>query len=58
MELDAVDTPIGRSTPWYRRVWALVAGSALAVWVGAATATIVGFGGAYLVITLTRMLKR
>jgi len=58
VEVAAVDTPIGVSTPWYRRLWALVAGSALALWVGAATATIIGFGGAYLVITLTRMLKR
>jgi hypothetical protein len=58
VEVDAIDTPIASGTPWYRRVWALVAGSALAIWVGAAAATIVGFGGAYLVITLTHMLKR
>ena len=36
----------------------MVAGSVLAVWVGAVLATIVAFGTAWAVITLTNMLKR
>lgn len=41
-----------------KRVWSVVAASALAVWVGAIVATVLGFGVAYAVITLTHMLKR
>lgn len=44
-------------SPW-QRLRAVVAGIGLAVWVGAIAATIIGFGGAYLVVTLTGMLKR
>lgn len=47
-----------RPAPWWRRVWALVWGGTLAVWVGAVVATVVGFGVAKAVITLTDMLKR
>lgn len=47
-----------RRVPVWRKVWAATAGTALAVWVGAITATVLGFGIAWLVITLTHMLKR
>ena len=41
-----------------RRVWSVVASSVLAVWVGAVLATVLGFGIAWAVITLTQMLKQ
>lgn len=41
-----------------RRVWAIVASSGLAVVIGAILATIVAFGLAYAVITLTDLLKQ
>jgi hypothetical protein len=47
-----------RPAPWWRRVWSLVWGGALAVWVGAVFATLIGFGVADAVITLTDLLKR
>ncbi|MEI8240583.1 MAG: hypothetical protein WCI22_14305 [Actinomycetota bacterium] len=58
VEVDELATPIGAPTHWYRRLWALVASTALMFWVAVALATVIGFGGAWLVITLTRMLKR
>jgi purine-cytosine permease-like protein len=53
-----VQTPIHAPTPVLRRVWSLVAGSVLAMWVGAVLATVLGFGIAWAVITLTQMLKQ
>jgi hypothetical protein len=41
-----------------RRIWAVVAGSGLAVVIGAVIATIVAFGLAYIVTTLTDLLKQ
>jgi hypothetical protein len=41
-----------------RRLWAIVAGSGIAIVVGAVLATIVAFGLAYLVTTLTDLLKQ
>jgi len=58
LEVAEVRAPLNRRSPWWRRLWSIVAGSILAVWVGAVTATIIGFGTAYAVITLTDMLKR
>jgi len=58
VEVSEVRAPLARRSPWWRRLWAVVAGSVLAVWVGAVVATIIGFGTAALVITLTNMLKR
>ncbi len=40
-----------------RRVWAAVASGGLAVVIGAVAATIIAFGTAYLVITLTDLLQ-
>ncbi len=50
--------PLYRPASMLRRVWAALAGTGLAIWVGAIAATILGFGVAFLVITLTSMLKR
>ena len=58
VEVSEVRAPLARRSPWWRRLWAVVAGSVLAVWVGAVVATIIGFGTAALVITLTNMLKK
>jgi hypothetical protein len=52
------EAPLHRPPSTLRRVWAAVAGTGLALWVGAIVATVVGFGVAFLVITLTSMLKR
>ncbi len=41
-----------------RRIWALVASSGIAVVMGAVLATITAFGLAYIVITLTDLLKQ
>ena len=41
-----------------RRVWAVIAGSGLAIVAGAILAVIVAFGTAYLVVTLTDLLKQ
>jgi hypothetical protein len=58
VEVKEIKTPMARRSPWWRRLWSIVAGSVLAVWVGAVLATIIGIGTAALVITLTNMLKR
>ena len=50
--------PLHRPPSAPRRVWAALAGTGLAIWVGAILATALGFGVAFLVITLTSMLKR
>lgn len=47
-----------RRTPWWKRLWALIASGAMAVALGATIATTVGFGAAWLIITLSDMLKR
>jgi hypothetical protein len=41
-----------------RRVWAAVASGGLAVVIGAVVATVTGFGLAWMVITLTDLLKK
>jgi ABC-type nitrate/sulfonate/bicarbonate transport system permease component len=41
-----------------RRVWAAVASSGLAIVIGALVATVTGFGLAWMVVTLTDLLKR
>jgi len=58
LEVKGVEAPLYHGTHWIRRLWALATGSVLAVALAAVTATVVGFGTAYLVITLTSMLKR
>jgi hypothetical protein len=58
VEVVEVEAPFDRSTPVLRRIAAAATGGVLAVWIGAVVATIVGFGLAYGVITLSHMLKR
>ncbi len=53
-----VDAPTYQRPHWLRRVWSVVAGGVLAVWVGAIAATVIGFSAAFLVIRLSEMLKR
>ncbi|MCE9620915.1 MAG: hypothetical protein K8R99_01070 [Actinomycetia bacterium] len=50
--------PLAEHTPLWRRVWAVVASGGLALWVAAVTATVIAFGSAWIVITLTDMLKQ
>lgn len=58
LEVAEQPAPMHRRVPVWRKVWAVGASAGLAVWVGAITATVLGFGVAWLVITLTGMLKR
>lgn len=50
--------PLAEHNPFWRRVWSVVAASALALWVAAIVATAVAFGMAWIVITLSDMLKK
>jgi ABC-type nitrate/sulfonate/bicarbonate transport system permease component len=51
-------TSLYRRPSVLRRVWAVVAGSGIAVVIGAVTAVVIAFGVGYLVITLTELLKQ
>jgi hypothetical protein len=50
--------PVYRRSGPIRRVWAVVAASGIAIVIGAALATISAFGLAYVVTTLTDLLKQ
>ena len=50
--------PLHKRPSVLRRVWAIVAGSGIAIVIGAVLATIVAFGLAYVVTTLTDLLKQ
>ncbi|MEI8240819.1 MAG: hypothetical protein WCI22_15505 [Actinomycetota bacterium] len=58
LDVVELDAPIDRPVSPLRRIGAAAAGGALAIWMGAVIATLLGFGVAYGVITLTHMLKR
>lgn len=58
LELREVKAPMAQRSPWWRRLWSVVASAVLAVWVGAILATVIGFGTAWIVITLTDLLKK
>jgi hypothetical protein len=47
-----------RPAPWWKRVWAAASGSGLALLLGAVLATLIAYGSAWLVITLSDMLKK
>ena len=47
-----------RSTPLWRRIWAVLAASTLAMMTGAIIAILLAAGIAYTVVTLTDMLRR
>ena len=51
-------TPLYKRPGPLRRVWSIVATSGIAVVMGAVLATITAFGLAYIVITLTDLLKQ
>lgn len=45
-------------TPWWHRARSVAGGTGLAMWMGAVLATVLGFGAAFIVISLTSMLRR
>ena len=51
-------TPLYRRPNVVRRLWAVVAGSGIAIVIGAVTAIVLAFGTGYLVVTLTDLLKQ
>jgi hypothetical protein len=58
-QLDELRVPmINKRTPWWRRLFSLAMIPSMAVVLGAAVATIVGFGVAWVIITLSDMLRR
>ncbi len=50
--------PLYRRPNVVRRVWAVIAGSGIAIVIGAVFAIVVSFAAAYIVITLTDLLKQ
>ena len=58
MPIAQLPAPLYRPTPWWRKVWSIIAGSVLAVIMGAVIATVVAFAVAWSVITLTDMLRQ
>lgn len=56
--MEDVHVPLYRPASIWRRVWAVVSGSAIAVVTGAVLATVVGFGVAYSIVRLSDMLKK
>jgi hypothetical protein len=56
--LEEFQAPMYHAAPWWKRLWSVVASSALGLMMGGIVATVVGAGAAYLVITLTRLLKQ
>lgn len=50
--------PLAEHTPLWRRIWSVVASGGLALCVAAVAATVIAFGTAWIVITLTDMLKQ
>jgi len=58
LPLEEAPARLHRRPQWWRKIWALVAGSTMAVVTGMIVATIIGFGASWVVITLSRMLKK
>jgi uncharacterized protein YcfJ len=56
--MEALHAPAYHAAPWWKRLWSIVAGSALGLVLGGVIATVVGAGAAFVVVTLTRMLKQ
>ena len=57
-QVEELKTPLAKRTPWWKRLYAIVMIPIVGVVLGAVTATVFGFGAAYLLITLSDMLKR
>ena len=51
-------TPLYKRPGLLRRVWAVVAGSGIAIVIGAVSAIAIALGASWLVITLTDLLKQ
>lgn len=49
--------PLYKAPNPLRRIWAAVASAGLGIVIGAVTAIIIAFGSAYVVVTLTDLLK-
>jgi hypothetical protein len=47
-----------RRTALWRKIWALFAGSTMALVTGVIAATLIGFGASWIVITLSHTLKK
>jgi len=58
MPVVEVAAPLHRRPQWWRKIWALVAGSTMAAVMGVIAATLIGFGASWIVITLSHMLKK
>jgi len=58
LPVEEAQAPLHRRPQWWRKVWALVAGSTMAVVTGVIAATIIGFAASWIVITLSHMLKK
>lgn len=58
IDLAETTTTLDRRAGLLRRIWAVVAGSGLAIVIGAVLAIVIAFGTGYLVITLTDLLKQ
>lgn len=58
MPVTELEAPLHRRPQWWRKVWAMAAGSTMAVVTGVIAATLIGFGASWLVITLSHMLKK
>ena len=58
MGIAETTAPLYKRPSLLRRIWAVVAGSGIAVVTGALLAIVVAFTSAYLVITLTDLLKQ
>ena len=50
--------PLYKRPSIFRRIWAIVAGSGLAIVIGVVLATVTAFGLAWLVTTMTDLLKQ
>ncbi|MEO6156221.1 MAG: hypothetical protein ABIQ39_01175 [Ilumatobacteraceae bacterium] len=56
--LEETPVPMYRPASMWRRLWSIVGGTGLALVTGAVLATVVSFGAAYFVVTLSHMLKK
>jgi hypothetical protein len=56
--MESMQAPAYRAAPWWKRVWSVVASSTLALMLGGVVATVIGAGAAYIVVTLTRLLRQ
>jgi hypothetical protein len=58
LPVEETQATLHRRPQWWRKIWALVAGSTMAVVTGMIVATVIAFGASWVVITLSHMLKK